>query len=64
MTTFTQIMFILLAGIIGWQLYNYIRTNPHMFSKDKLGRSMFTLGILALLLIGFVAVCVVFVRHA
>ena len=58
----SQIFFILIAAFIIWQLFHYVRANPQMFTKETLGRSFFTMGILALLLIGFVALCVVIVR--
>lgn len=63
MTTMTQILFIIIAIFLGWQLYRYVHTNPQMFSKDNIGRSIFTLGILALLLIGFITVCVLLLKH-
>jgi len=63
MTALTQIIFIIIAIFLGWQLYRYIHLNPQMFSKDNLSRSIFTLGILTLLLIGFVTVCVLLLKH-
>lgn len=63
MTTLTQIIFVVLAIFLGWQLYRYIHVNPQMFSKENIGRSIFTLGILALLLIGFLTICVLLIKH-
>jgi len=63
MTALTQIIFIVIAIFLGWQLYRHIHLNPQMFSKDNLSRSIFTLGILTLLLIGFVTVCVLLLKH-
>jgi hypothetical protein len=46
-----------------WQLFVYLRANPAALSKQNMSRSVFTLGVLALLLIGFVAVLVMLVRN-
>jgi hypothetical protein len=62
MHTLTQILILLLAGFLGWQLYKYVKANPQAFSRDNLNKSFFTLGILALLLIGFIALCVMILR--
>ncbi|EKD45535.1 MAG: hypothetical protein ACD_69C00247G0002 [uncultured bacterium] len=59
---FIKVMFIILSIFIGWQLFVYLRTHPEAFSKDNLNRSFFTLGILAILLIGFIAVLVLLVK--
>ena len=64
MGTLSKILFIVLAIFIIWQLFAVIRRNPQMFSKDNLGRSFFTLGILALILIGFIALLVYFVKNS
>jgi hypothetical protein len=58
MTTFTQIILLILIPVLGWFLYSYIRKNPQAFSRENLGNSFFTLGILALILIAFIAICV------
>jgi len=55
-----KLLSILSIVFFGWFLYRYVRSNPEAFSSANLSKSFFTLGILALLLIGFVAVCVMF----
>jgi hypothetical protein len=59
---FSKLLVILLAAFLVWQMFAYVRSNPQAFSKSSLSRSIFTLGILALLLIGFVAICVLIVK--
>ena len=59
---FIKLMYIILAIFFGWQLFLYLRTHPEALSKDNLNRSFFTLGILAVLLIGFVALLVLLVK--
>jgi hypothetical protein len=49
---------IFLAGLV----FMTIRSQPQMFSRQNLSRSFFTMGILALLLIGFIALVVVWLR--
>jgi hypothetical protein len=62
MGTFSQILLLLFAAFLIWQLVRYIRSNLGAFSKDNLHRGFFTLGILALLLIGFIALCVILLK--
>ena len=58
METFYQILGLVAAGFIVWMLYRMIKGRPEQFSKENLNKSFYTLGLLALLLIGFVALLV------
>lgn len=58
MKLFYVIGAIVLAGLA----FMTIRSQPQMFSRQNLSRSFFTMGILALLLIGFIALVVVWLR--
>ncbi len=60
---FIKLLYVVLSVFVIWRLFAYLRLHPEALSKDNLGRSFFTLGILALLLIGFVAALVWFVKH-
>ncbi|MDR1057872.1 MAG: hypothetical protein LBL17_04950 [Coxiellaceae bacterium] len=60
---FFKLLCILLSIFIIWQLFVYLRVHPEAFSKDNLSHSIFTLGILALLLIGFIAILIFLVKH-
>lgn len=62
MSTLSQIVFLVLAFFIGWQTYRFVKHHPGFFSREYLGRSIFSLGILALLLIGFVTVLVMIAK--
>jgi hypothetical protein len=42
------------TGFILWMLYNTVSKNKAAFSKENISRSFFTVGILALFLIGFI----------
>jgi hypothetical protein len=53
----------MIAAFFIWQLFVYFRANPQAFSLANINRSVFTLGILALLLIGFVAALVFIVKQ-
>ena len=46
-----------------WYLYSQIKNNKEAFSKQNLGKSFHVMGLLALLLIVFIAVCVFVLRH-
>lgn len=57
-----QLFFIILVAFLGWLIYKNIKHNPNAFAKENLGKSFYTLGLLALLLIAFVALLVILLR--
>jgi len=57
-----KFFFIIGAALMAWLLYRQIRSNPQAFSKENLGKSFFTLGILALGLIAFIWLLVLMLR--
>ena len=59
----TDLLFVLLALLFIWIGFRMVRSNPQLFSKDNLSRSITTLGVLALLLIVIVAFCVIMLRN-
>lgn len=62
MQTLYQILGILAAVFIVWYLYRVIKTNPDAFSKESFSKSFSTMGFLALLLIGFIALLIMMLR--
>lgn len=64
METFGQILLILGAGLIVWFLVRTIRSNPEVFSKEMFSKSFYTMGILAIVLIAFIAVCIFILRSS
>lgn len=50
-------------GFLIWMMYRTIKGNPEAFSKENLGRSFTTVGLLALILIGVVGVAVFLLRQ-
>jgi uncharacterized membrane protein YidH (DUF202 family) len=58
METLYQILGLIGAGLIIWLLYSRIKNDKQAFSRDNIMKSFSTLGILALILIVFVAVLV------
>lgn len=62
MSTLNTILLLVAALFIGWMTYRFIKGNPGALSKENVSKSLTTLGVLALLLIGFIALLVVFVR--
>lgn len=63
MEILTSLLLILGAGLLVWFAFAAIKRQPEAFRADKLSKSIFTLGILALLLIGFIALLVFFLKH-
>ncbi|AHE68346.1 hypothetical protein [Legionella oakridgensis] len=62
METLYQLLGLMAAGLIVWILYRTIKGQPEQFSRENLGKSFSSMGILALLLIGFVALLILFLR--
>lgn len=62
MQTFYEILGFVSAGIILFILYRSIKGNPDQFSKENLNKSFFTMGVLAIALIGFIALLVLMLR--
>lgn len=63
METLYQILGLLSAGLIVWFMYRSIKGRPDVFSGEKISKSFGTMGILALVLILFVAFLIFMVRH-
>lgn len=62
MNTLYQILGLLGAAFIAWFIYQTIKNQPQQFSRENINKSFYTLGILALILIGFVSLLVLLVR--
>lgn len=63
MDTFSKIMAILVAIMLLWFLFRYIRSNPESLSLANLNKSFFTMGLLGLILIAFIAAVVFLLRR-
>ncbi len=50
-------------ALMAWLAIRMIKKNPDAFSRENLSKSITTVGILALLMIGFIAVCIVLLKH-
>lgn len=62
MQTFYQIMGVLGFILVAWILYRGIKSRPDQFSKENLSKSFFSMGVLGIVLIAFVALLVLLVR--
>lgn len=58
MALWEQILYLVLAIFIIWLLFRFVKFNKESFSWEKMNKSLFTLGILALILIGFIALMI------
>ncbi len=58
-----QIVSLIAAIFIIWYTIRMVRGNPTAFNRESLSKSFFTMGILALILIAFIAVCVWLLRN-
>ena len=62
MDTVYQVLGLMGAALIVWVIYRSIKGRPEQFSRENLTKSFSSMGILALLLIGFVAILVLLTR--
>ncbi len=58
-------IFIIIAAIfIAYWLFNYIRHNKQALSRENLSKGFWTLGVLALLLVGFIGLLITYLRSS
>ena len=62
MQTFYQVLGLIGFVIIAWILYRGIKGRPEQFSRENISKSFSSMGILALILIGFVVLLIMLVR--
>lgn len=62
METLYQILGLIGAALIVWVLYRNIKGRPEQFSRANLAKSFSSMGMLALFLIGFVALLVLMLK--
>ena len=58
METLYQVLGLVGAALIVWVIYRSIKGRPEQFSRENLTKSFSSMGVLALLLIVFVAVLI------
>ena len=63
METLYQVLALIGAALITWVIYRSIKGRPELFSRINLSKSFYSLGILAMVLIAFVALLVLMVRQ-
>lgn len=64
MTGFYQILALIGAGLIVWLIYRTVKGRPDQFSRENMSKSFSSMGFLALILIAFVALLVLMLRHS
>ena len=63
MDMFSKVAAIAFAAFLIWMLVKYLRSNPESLSWANINKSMFSMGILAAILIAFVAVVIMLLRR-
>lgn len=58
-----SLLYLVGAGFLAWLAYRLVRNNPGAFSQKNLGKSLYTIGLLTLLMIGVIALCVIILRN-
>ncbi len=58
----TVLLYVLGAALMLWVAFRIIKTKPELFTKANFSKSVSTLGVLALILIGVVAFCVLLLK--
>lgn len=57
-------LFVVIAALLGWWLYRIVKNQKSTFTKANFTQTLGTLGVLAIILIVFIGLCIVLVRHA
>ncbi len=55
-------LYIIGAALAAWLLYRSIRGNPQAYSRENINKSIYTLGILALILIVFIGLIILLLK--
>lgn len=63
MEVFWQLLALVGAGLLIWYMIRTIRSQPEVFSKQMFSKSFYTMGILAIILILFIALCIFILRN-
>lgn len=62
MDMLSKIAVILFAAFLIWMLYRYIKANPESLSLASLNKSFYTMGLLSIALIIFIAAIIYLLR--
>lgn len=62
MGSWGEMIFVLLALFMGYTLYRSVKHNPDLYSSENMHKSLWTVGLLALGLMGFISLCVMILR--
>lgn len=57
------LLYLLGTGLMVWLIVRMVRNNPGSFTRAALSKSIYTMGILALILIGIVFLCIVILKN-
>lgn len=57
-----QLSLLVICAFIVWRIYKVIQQNPELMSRANLSKSFATVGVLALILIGGIAILVLLLR--
>lgn len=63
MDTVIKLSLVVVCIFIGWRTFKMLKENPNLLNKESLGKSFTTIGILALVLIAFVALMIFSLRR-
>lgn len=57
-----QLSLLVICAFIVWRIYKVIQQNPELMSRANLSKSFTTVGVLALILLGGIAILVLLLR--
>lgn len=57
-----KILAVVIIGFLLWRMVGFIKQNPEQFTFAKINQGMMTMGIIALILIGFIAFLIFLLR--
>ncbi len=60
----SKLFFFIIAALLCWWCFRIIRNQKASFTKANFSKTMSTLGVLALILIAFVGLCIMLLKHS
>ena len=63
MSSWYSILYLIGAAILVWYGFRTVRNNPTMFSREYIGKSFYTMALLALGLIAFIAFMILLLKN-
>jgi hypothetical protein len=63
MSSWMTVVWLIAAVLMIWLIFRMVRGNPQAFSRENLSKSVYTIGILTVILMAVIFLCVLLLRN-